>query len=164
MILFKKSRLINEILFIGVILYILILTAQSLRIVGVSNLLPNKITIFEILKNYFFAISLLMIIEYFVAFDLPNNYILSRVFGVFVMSTMTLVIFNIYSKTWVFNNIIAINIVYFISIIAGSIATYFIQGIKLNRSLLIGIANYIVIATLFVVLTFISPLGYIFEI
>ena len=164
MTLFKKSRLINEILFIGVILYILILTAQSLRIVGVSNLLPNKITIFEILKNYFFAISLLMIIEYFVAFDLPNNYILSRVFGVFVMSTMTLVIFNIYSKTWVFNNIIAINIVYFISIIAGSIATYFIQGIKLNRSLLIGIANYIVIATLFVVLTFISPLGYIFEI
>lgn len=164
MILFKKSRLINEILFIGVILYILILTAQSLRIVGVSNLLPNKITIFEILKNYFFAISLLMIIEYFIAFDLPNNYILSRVFGVFVMSTMTLVIFNIYSKTWVFNNIIAINIVYFISIIAGSIATYFIQGIKLNRSLLIGIANYIVIATLFVVLTFISPLGYIFEI
>ena len=164
MILFKKSRLINEILFIGVILYILILTAQSLRIVGVSNLLPNKITIFEILKNYFFAISLLMIIEYFISFDLPNNYILSRVFGVFIMSTMTLVIFNIYSKTWVFNNIIAINIVYFISIIAGSIATYFIQGIKLNRSLLIGIANYIVIATLFVVLTFISPLGYIFEI
>lgn len=164
MILFKKSRLINEILFIGVILYILILTAQSLRIVGVSNLLPNKKTIFEILKNYFFAISLLMIIEYFIAFDLPNNYILSRVFGVFVMSTITLVIFNIYSKTWVFNNIIAINIVYFISIIAGSIATYFIQGIKLNRSLLVGIANYIVIATLFVVLTFISPLGYIFEI
>ncbi|MFA7434790.1 MAG: hypothetical protein WC006_00310 [Bacilli bacterium] len=164
MTLFKKSRLINEILFIGVILYILILTVQSLRIVGASNLLPNKITIFEILKNYFFAISLLMIIEYFISFDLPNNYILSRVFGVFVMSTMTLVIFNIYSKTWVFNNIIAINIVYFISIIAGSIATYFIQGIKLNRSLLIGIANYIVIATLFVVLTFISPLGYIFEI
>lgn len=164
MILIKKNRLLNEIIFIGFFIYLFILTTQSIRIAGVSNLLPNKITIFEILKNYFISVSLLMAIEYFVAYDLPNNYLVSRLFSVFVMSTFTLFIFNLYSKTWIFNNILAINLIYFASIIIGLLASYYIQTIKLNRSLVIGIINYVIFAILFIGLSVISPLGYIFEV
>lgn len=164
MILIKRSKLLNEIFFIGFLIYIFILITQGMRITGLTGFLPNKITIFEILKTYFFSISLLMIVEYFVAYDLPKNYLLSRLFGFFVMSTFTLIIFNLYSKTWIFNNLLAINLIYLSSIIIGSIAAYYIQRLTLNRSLILGIINYVIFASIFVITTIISPLGYIFEI
>ena len=105
-----------------------------------------------------------MIVEYFVAYDLPKNYLLSRLIGFFVMSTFTLIMFNLYSKTWVLNNIIAINIIYFTSIIIGSIFSYYVQRIALNRSLIFGIVNYVIFASIFVIISIISPLGYVFEI
>lgn len=164
MIVIKRSKLLNEIFFIGFLIYIFILITQGMRITGITVFLPNKITIFEILKTYFFSISLLMIVEYFIAYDLPKNYLLSRLFGFFVMSTFTLVVFNLYSKTWVFNNLLAINLIYFSSIIIGCIASYYIQRIALSRSLIFGIINYVTFALAFVIITIISPLGYIFEI
>lgn len=161
--LIKKSRLLNEVVFIGSLLYIFILITQSLRLTGISFFLPNKTTIFEILKTYFIAISLLMVVEYFIAYDLPNNYLISRLFGIFVMSTFTLVAFNIFNKSWVLDNTLTIQIIYISSIIYGGVASYYVQGIKLNRSLTIGLANYVVIALAFVVISVISPVGYIFE-
>lgn len=159
----KKNKLINEIIIIGSLLYLFILITQSLRFEEISIFLPNKITIFEILKTYFIAMSLLMILEYFIAFDLPNNYILSRLFGIFVMSTFTLVAFNIFNKVWVLNNVLVVNIIFISSIIYGGVASYYIQGIKLNRSSTIGLVNYAVVAVVFVVISIVSPVGYIFE-
>lgn len=163
MVLFKKRRLLNEIIFIGFLIYLFVLATISIRLTNITFLLPNKISIFEIMKTYFFATSLLLIIEYFVAFDLPNNYLLSRVFGFFVMCTITLIIFNLYSKTWVFNSLIAINIIYISSIIIGCIASYYIQRFELRKSSLIGFINYGLILFIFIALSFISPSGYIFE-
>ena len=104
-----------------------------------------------------------MVVEYFIAYDLPNNYLISRLFGIFVMSTFTLVAFNIFNKSWVLDNTLTIQIIYISSIIYGGVASYYVQGIKLNRSLTIGLANYVVIALAFVVISVISPVGYIFE-
>lgn len=158
----KRNKLLNEVIITGAFIYICILFVEAIRYEGFTEFLPFKFTIFEILKNYFLAISFLLIIEYFVSYELPNNYLFARLFGMFVMITFTLVAFNLFSKTWIFSDKLAINLIYIVSIIYGCIASYYITTIKLKRSLLIGVLNYIIIAAIFVIFTFNSPGGYIF--
>jgi len=160
---FKKNTLLYEIFITGFITYIFVLFINALRRFDFAFFLPNKITIFEILKNYFLAITLLIIFEYLFSYELLNNYLLARICGLFVMITFTLVAFNLFSKTWIFQNRVATNLIYITSIFYGSCTSFLVSKIKIKKSLLIGIAYYIIIAFLFLFFSFIANDGYIFN-
>lgn len=154
--------LLKEVLGIGSAILILSLLIQNLRYsnIGFLNyLLPARTTIFEIMKGYFLAITLLIFIEYFVIIELPNNYLLSRVIGVFLMMIITIIIYLIYPRFMVNN--LSLLIVILISTLCGQLGSYFIQKIKIKWSYFLGFANYFIIAFLMFLFT-LFPSGDLF--
>lgn len=157
-----NKMFLKEVLGIGSAILILSLLIQNLRYSNIGFLnyfLPARTTIFEMMKGYFLAITLLIFIEYFIIIELPNNYLLSRVIGAFLMMILTTIIYLIFPKLFVNN--LSLSFVILISILFGQVGSYFIQKIKIRWSYFLGFANYFIIAFLMFLFT-LFPSGGLF--
>ncbi len=139
----------------------LIITSNSKLL---ARIFPNLDSVFSIYKFYFLAITLLVVSEYLIMFELPTNYLLSRVTSLFVMMFFTLIIYSTYyfilgariRTVFLFLTII-------ISVLFGQIFAYRLQKRNVLRgSYPLGFFNYFLIASLLMGLSFINPQGFLF--
>ncbi len=83
-----------------------------------SYLFPTQLTQFEMSKIYITSSFFMILFEYFILSDLPNNYFLSRMLGVILMVSLYLFFSSFYSL----NFYIHLLIIFF-----STFFTYFIQ-------------------------------------
>ena len=80
---FKNKHFLKEVIALSFAVFTLAaLARQGNRLIDTAFnrvAFPANASIFENFKVYFTAITVLVIIEYFIAFEYPNNYLLSRV-------------------------------------------------------------------------------------
>ena len=164
----KKKHFLKEVVALGATLFVLAsLARQGNRLIDTAFnrvAFPANSSIFESFKAYFTAVTALVLIEYVVAFEYPNNYLLSRVVSSLVMMAITAFIFALYyligyrTFTAVFWHAVCL-----VSIIGGQYVAYRIQRRKeLRFSLHLGLAQYLVTASLIIVFTQLSPSGFLF--
>ena len=165
----KLTHFKKEVILLSLILFfIAIIVRQGDKLVDsrINRLaFPLNTSIFENFKVFFTTISLLILSEYFFSFDLPNNYLLSRVIGVLFMMISSMILF--FTIHFLFNIHITILItygIYLISIVLGQYISYLIQKQKeLEISFLIGIAQYFLLASFIIIITSLTPLGILFQ-
>lgn len=165
---FKNKHLLKEVIALSFAVFTLAaLARQGNRLIDTAFnrvAFPANASIFENFKVYFTAITVLVIIEYFIAFEYPNNYLLSRVVAALVMMLITTIVFALFylSGGRTFTPLFWHAVCLF-SVIGGQYAGYLLQRRPEFRfSLQIGLAQYLVTACFIIVLTQTTPRGFIF--
>ena len=165
----KRRHFLKEVIWMTVALFLLaIVVREGNRLIDTSFnrvAFPNNTSIFENFKVYFTSVTVLVIIEYFVVFDYPNNYLLSRVVGALVMMGITTLIMVLYYLSGRRElNLIFLFIVYLIAIFGGQYISYIIQREReYDFSLYLGLVQYLLIASSIIILTSAAPRGFIFS-
>jgi len=126
---------------------------------------PANESIFENLKVYFTAVTVLIIGEYFARFDYPNNYLLSRIAGAVVMMAMTAVVLGVYYFFARKNiNTAFIYLIYIISIFTGQYISFLFHQIKeLRLGVLLGLFQYLLTGSIIIIVTTAAPVGFLFQ-
>jgi len=165
----KRKHFNKEVIWLSLfVLLLTIVVRQGNRLFATAFnrvVFPSNMSIFENFKVYFTSITLLVIFEYFIVFGYPNNYLLSRVVGALVMMGITTIMLALYY--WAGGRRLSILLLYavnFFSIIGGQAVSYLIQRQKEYRlSLFLGLTQYLFIASLIIILTSVTPSGFIFS-
>ncbi|MCK9537164.1 MAG: hypothetical protein M0R05_06275 [Bacilli bacterium] len=165
----KRKHFLKEVVWIAFILFLLaIVVRQGNRLIDTAFTrvaFPRNASIFENFKVYFTSVTILVITEYFIVFEYPNNYLLSRVIGTLVMMGITTLILTTYyliGKREL--NLIFLYLVYLIAIVIGQYISYLIQRRReYNFGLFLGLAQYLLVASIIIIFTSVAPRGFIFS-
>jgi len=165
----NRRHFLKEVIGISLLIMILGLVVRSIGAYSASTInnliFANNRSIFDYFKIYFYAVTFLVLIEYFIVYDLPNNYLLSRVIGVLVMMLFTLLTYTLYYLIIGFeHNLLLIVTNYITSVFIGQYVSYLLQRRRaIKWSFVLGFANYFVIAISLLILTVITPKGFLFD-
>lgn len=154
----RKKLIIKEFLIIPVILVILILFVSGLHIFihgRVSEVFfPTTHTIFSTVRMFFTALLLLIFLEYFISFEVPNNLLFARMISLLVMFGIIIGLsYYYYSKFTVYNEFVFLYM-YFLSIYPAQIVSYNLQ--RINRIRYNTLAGVIIIALTSFTITYLT--------
>ncbi|HEY8395269.1 MAG TPA: hypothetical protein VIK96_00670 [Bacilli bacterium] len=165
----KDKKFYQEVLIKTIILIIFFYFFRSLvfssKLKIVALIFPNMNSLFSLYKFFFLAVTLLVILEYLIQFELPANFLLSRVIGLTVMFMVSSVLFGAYYVSFgsrIRTAFLLLTTV--ISILFGQVISYRVQRKRNFRwSYSLGFFNYFLITALLMGATLLNPNGLLFS-
>ena len=164
----ENKYFIKEVLVKSIIIIISFYFFRSLVLSSNSRLIlkvfPNTNSLFSLYKFFFLAVTLLVVAEYLIMFELPPNFLLSRVIGLLVMFLLTTVLYSGYYFSFGARIRTAfLLLTTAIAVIFGLMISYRIQKRRnLRWGYSLGFFNYFLIAMLLMGLSLANPQGFIF--
>lgn len=157
----NKSNLIYEIIstifviVLGTLLHFMYKWSGNNMIVGIFSSINESV--WEHLKLMFFPMLITIIIGYFYKGKDINNYLPSKVIGIIVMLSFTIIFYYTYSGI-IGNNYAVIDIgTFFVAVLLGQYVSYKIMKIKFQGNNLISIIILVALLLCFVFFTFMPP-------
>lgn len=157
----KNSILIPEIIstifvmILGTLLHFTYKWSGNNMLVGIFS--PINESVWEHLKLIFFPMLITIIIGYFYKGKDFDNYLSSKVIGIIVMLSFTIIFYYTYSGI-IGNNYAVIDIgTFFVAVLLGQIVSYKIMQTRFHGNNLISIIILVALLLCFVVFTFMPP-------
>ena len=157
----KNSILIPEIIstifvmILGTLLHFTYKWSGNNMLVGIFS--PINESVWEHLKLIFFPMLITIIIGYFYKGKDFDNYLSSKVIGIIVMLSFTIIFYYTYSGI-IGNNYAVIDIgTFFVAVLLGQIVSYKIMQTRFHCNNLISIIILVALLLCFVVFTFMPP-------
>lgn len=135
----RTKHKIKEIIVLSTIIFVLglLIKFNSYHFKGFLARLffPQNNTLFEFLKIYFTSVSIVLMVEYFLVVQLPNNFFLSRATSLLIMIILFIISFGLYITLNIKINIqLYLLFSYIVNIVIGQLLSYFIQSRQLIKN------------------------------
>ena len=159
---------IFEVIIRSIIILILFYFSRSVILSLPSSLIrtifPKSDSLFSIFRFLFLAVTFLVIGEYFIYEEMPNNYLLSRMLSLLIMILMTLILYSTSLVIFHDHNYLFLTIALFVSIVTGQYIGYLTQRRRrIKGGWTFSFFSYFFLTILLMVLTLFPGQGFIFN-
>lgn len=164
----ERKHFLGEVVYRSIILVFLFFFSRSIILNSgwpiLKLIFPVRESLFTSFRFLFLAVTFLIVGEYFILERVPENYLLSRIFGLAVMIFLTLIIYGSYYLCFHDHSFVLMIISIIIAITCGQFISYQLQRrSRMRFGYHMAFLNYFLLALLLIILTVLRPQGFIFR-